>query len=67
MEEVFFMGKAFDLLSKSLNDAILDAQTKHLPKHKRKIDIKPPGPSRRLLGLMTNKKFLYRKINMDRL
>lgn len=25
------MSKAFDLLSESLNDAILDAQTKHLP------------------------------------
>ena len=50
------MSKAFDLLSESLNDAILDAQTKHLPRHKGKIDIKPSGPSRRLLGLIANKK-----------
>lgn len=35
------MSKAFDLLSESLNDAILDTQTKHLPRHKRKIDIEP--------------------------
>ncbi|WP_294024316.1 helix-turn-helix domain-containing protein [uncultured Megasphaera sp.] len=94
------MCKAFDLLSESLNDAILDTQTNHLPRHKRKIDIepittyssdeirdirnqlgltqklfaqyfgvskktieawesgknKPSGPSRRLLGLIANKK-----------
>lgn len=50
------MSKAFDLLSESLNDAILDTQTKHLPRHKRKFDIKPSGPSRRLLGLIANKK-----------
>lgn len=56
MKEVFPMSKAFDLLSESLNDAILDTQTKHLPRHKRKIDIKPSGPSRRLLGLIANKK-----------
>lgn len=56
MKEVFFMSKAFDLLSKSLNDAILDTQTKHLPRHKRKIDIKPSDSSRRLLGLIANKK-----------
>ena len=31
------MSKAFDLLSESLNDAILDTQTKHLPRHKRKM------------------------------
>ena len=35
------MSKAFDLLSESLNDAILDTQTKYLPRHKGKIDIKP--------------------------
>lgn len=50
------MSKVFDLLSKSLNDAILDTQTKHLPRHKRKIGIKTSGPSRRLLGLIANKK-----------
>ena len=50
------MSKAFELLSESLNDAILDTQTKHLPRHKRKIDIKPSGPSRRLLGLIEKKK-----------
>lgn len=62
MKEVFSMSKAFDLLSESLNDAILDAQTKHLPRHKGKIDIKPSGPSRRLLGLIANKKNLYIKL-----
>lgn len=41
MKEVFSMSKAFDLLSESLNDAILDTQTKYLPRHKGKIDIKP--------------------------
>ena len=50
------MSKAFDLLSESLNDAILDTQTKRLPRHKREIDIKPSGPSRRLLGLIANQK-----------
>lgn len=50
------MSKAFDLLSESLNDAILDTQTKHLPRHKGKIDIKPSGPSRKLLGLIASKK-----------
>ena len=33
------MSKAFDLLSESLNDAILDTQTKYLPRHKGKIEI----------------------------
>lgn len=56
MKEVFSMSKAFDLLSESLNDAILDTQTKRLPRHKGKIDIKPSGPSRRLLGLIASKK-----------
>lgn len=56
------MSKAFDLLSESLNDAILDTQTKHLPRHKGKIDIKPSGPSRRLLGLIASKKNFYIKI-----
>ncbi|WP_288643387.1 hypothetical protein [uncultured Megasphaera sp.] len=56
------MSKAFDLLSESLNDAILDTQIKHLPRYKRKIDIKPSGPSRRLLGLIEKKKNLYIKI-----
>ena len=56
MKEVFSMGKAFELLSESLNDAILDTQIKHLPRYKRRIDIKPSGPSRRLLGLIANKK-----------
>lgn len=50
------MSKAFELLSESLNDAILDTQIKHLPRYKRRIDIKPSGPSRRLLGLIANKK-----------
>lgn len=50
------MSKAFDLLSESLNDAILDTQTKHLHRHKGKIDINPSDPSRRLLGLIANKK-----------
>lgn len=50
------MSKAFDLLSESLNDAILDTQTKHLPRYKGKININPSGPSRRLLGLIANKK-----------
>lgn len=35
------MSKTFELLSKSLNDAILDTQIKHLPRYKRRIDIKP--------------------------
>ena len=56
MKEVFSMSKAFDLLSESLNDAILDTQTKHLPRYKGKININPSGPSRRLLGLIANKK-----------
>ena len=50
------MSKTFELLSKSLNDAILDTQIKHLPRYKRRIDIKPSGPSRRLLGLIEKKK-----------
>ncbi|WP_370841987.1 hypothetical protein [Megasphaera sp.] len=50
------MSKAFDLLSESLNDAILDTQTKHLPRHKGKIGIKPSDPSRGLLGLIASKK-----------
>lgn len=53
---MFSMSKAFDLLSESLNDAILDTQTKRLPRHKGKIDIKPSGPSRKLLGLIASKK-----------
>ena len=56
------MSKAFDLLSESLNDVILDTQTQHLPRHKRKIDIKPSGPSRRLLGLIATKKISIQKI-----
>jgi hypothetical protein len=61
MKEVFSMSKAFDLLSESLNDAILDTQTKHLPRHKGKIDIKPSGPSRKLLGLIASKKSSIQK------
>ena len=56
MKEVFSMSKTFDLLSESLNDAILDTQTKHLPRHKGKIGIKPSDPSRGLLGLIASKK-----------
>ncbi len=61
MKEVFSMSKAFDLLSESLNDAILDTQTKYLPRHKGKIDIKPSSFSQ-TARLNCKQKNLYIKI-----
>ena len=55
------MSKAFDLLSESLNDAILDTQTKYLPRHKGKIDIKPSSFSQ-TARLNYKQKNLYIKI-----
>ena len=55
------MSKTFELLSKSLNDAILDTQIKHLPRYKRRIDIKPSSFSQ-TAKLNCKQKNLYIKI-----